>query len=145
MPAFLPARELLTKPLGQVAAVICSALQALETREQVESFMACSRAAVSRGSAFVLGDAWMKMVMCSNWTKGKFFQVDFSGAVLKGQPGAGAGKPSYLQPHAFTNGSSLVDAFSITGKDARGNIWISGCLRRQYWPAVEEALTKGAV
>lgn len=150
VPAFLPARELLAKPLGQVAVAIRSALQTLGTREQAEAFMACARAATARGSAFVLGDAWMQMVMCSNWTKGKFFQIDFSGAVQwKGQPGAqgaGAGRPSYLQPFGYTNGSSLANAFSITGKDARGNIWIHGTLPRgQSWPAVEEALAKGAV
>lgn len=152
VPTLLPARELLTRPLGHVAAALRGALQALGTRAQVEAYVAGSRAAATWGGAFVVGDAWMHTTVCSNWTKGKFFDVDFSGAVVKKRAGASdrkggsSGRPSYLQPHTFANGSPvLTDAYSVMGKDGRGNIWLMGRFHRRYWPAIEEALARGAV
>lgn len=149
VPTLLPARDLLARPLGHVAAALRAALQALGTRAQVEAFVAGSRAAAARGSAYVVGDAWMHMTVCSNWTKGKFFDVDFSGAVKKpGASGAGgSGRPSYLQPHTFEKdgGSIPTNAFPVLGKDGRGNIWLMGRFHRRHWPAIEEALAKGAV
>lgn len=140
--AFMTVKELLEKPLGQVAALIRSALQTLGTRGQVEALVALSRSAASKGGASVFGDAWMQMVVCTNWTKGNFFKVDFSGAVLKGQAD---GKPSYIQAHAFSDSLSVINAFSIVGKDGQGNIWIIGRLPGQYWPTIEEAIAKGVV
>lgn len=142
VPAFIPARDLLAKPLGHVAALIRAALQTLGTRDQVEACAALSRSAISRGGALLFGDAWMQMVVCSNWSKGKFFETDFSGAVLKDSTSlkGHTGQPSYIQAYSFAGGLSMINAFSILGKDAKGNIWLQGILRKQYWPAVEEAL-----
>lgn len=143
VPAFTSVKELLEKPLGQVAAMIRSALQTLGTRDQVEALVALSRAATSRGSSVLFGDAWMQMIACTNWTKGKFFQVDFSSAVLKG---IGGGKPTYIQAHAFSGSSlSMINAFSIVGKDAHGNIWLIGRLASDYWPIIEDAMAKGTI
>lgn len=148
VPTFLSAKDLLAKPFGQVANLIRSALQTLGTRDQMEAHAALARSAMSRGSILLLGDAWMQTVVCTNWSKGKFYQVDFSGAVLKDgarSNGQAAGRPSYIQAHAFAEGISFSNCFSIVGKDALGNTWLTGVLRRQYWPAVEEALANGVV
>ena len=82
--AFMPAKEVLNRPLGYVAAALRKALAELGTREQVEAHLALDRTSREKiGNAGLFGDPWMHMVVCTNWTKGNFYDVDFSAAVVK--------------------------------------------------------------
>lgn len=146
VPAFMSARDVLIKPLGYVANAIRKALTELGTREQIEARLALDRTSQEEtGNAALFGDPWMHMVVCTNWTKGKFYDVDFSAAVMKEGDHLGgqkAGRPLYIQPHAFAKGFSLISGFSIMGKDADGNYWLYGVLRKEYWPKIEQALSE---
>lgn len=146
VPAFMPAEDVLNRPLGYVAAALRKALAELGTREQVEARLALDRITREKtGNAGLFGDPWMHMVVCTNWTKGKFYDVDFSAAVVNEGchlGGQKVGKPSYIQLHAFAKGFSLISGFSITGKDAEGNYWLHSVLRREYWSELEQALSE---
>ena len=146
VPAFMPAKDVLTRPLGHVAATLRKALAELATREQVEARLALDRTCQEKtGNAGLFGDPWMHMVVCTNWTKGNFYDVDFSAAVVKeGRHlgGQNLGRPSYIQLHAFAKGFSLISGFSIIGKDAEGNYWLHSVLRREYWQKFRIALSE---
>ena len=134
VPAFMLAKDVLTRPLGYVAAVLRKALAELGTREQVEARLALDRNSQVAGGTGLFGDTWMHMVVCTIWTKGNFYNVDFSAAVVKDGRHLGGqkvGRPSYIQLHAFAKGFSLISGFSITGKDADGNYWLHSVLRRE--------------
>lgn len=146
VPAFMPAKDVLNRPLGYVAAALRKALVELGTREQVEARLALDRTSREKtGNAGLFGDPWMHMVVCTNWTKGKFYDVDFSAAVVKEGRHLGeqkVGRPSYIQLHGFAKGFSLISGFSITGKDADGNYWLHSVLRKEYWSKLEQALSE---
>ena len=138
VPAFMPARDILTKSLGSVASVLRKTLVALGTREQIEARQALERTIQDQtGNPGLFGDPWMHIVLCTNWTKGHFFDVDFSAAVTtegRHLGGQQAGKPSYIQIHSSTPRFSLGSGFYILGKDAAGNYWLQSTLAKEYWP-----------
>ncbi|KAL8791123.1 MAG: hypothetical protein Q9195_006067 [Heterodermia aff. obscurata] len=117
VPAFMSASDVLTRPLGHVAATIRKALVELSTREQIEARMALDRISQdTNGNPALFGDQWMHMVVCTNWTKGNFYELDLSAAVVrKGNHlgGQKLGRPLYIQLHAFAKGFSLISGFSI--------------------------------
>jgi hypothetical protein len=144
VPVFMPARDVLGKPLGLVAAAVREAYVDLGTRPQVEALAALHRAAQSRGGVALFGDPWMHMVVCTNWTKAELFDTDFSRAVVAGgrrRVGRNeSGKPSFILAHAFAQGFSMINGFMITGRDGDGNFWLYGILRSEVWPVIEQAL-----
>jgi hypothetical protein len=144
--AFLPVRDIFAKPLSYVALAVRRSIAELGTREQIEAAAALNREAIAKtGYSPMFGDASMHMINFSNWTKAKFFDTDFSAAVVKeGKPGTKRlnklGTPSYVQPCGYANGFDLRNAFPIAGKDAAGNWWLSGFLRKGAWAAVDAEL-----
>ncbi|KAG4222288.1 hypothetical protein PC116_g29237 [Phytophthora cactorum] len=115
------------------------------TRAQVEARAAIDLAAGKRGKTALFGDPAMVPMMISNWSKAKFFDTDFSAAVVR--PGADpekrankTGRPSYIQPNGLMNGMPTRNSFPIVGKDAAGNYWLSGTLRKGLWTQVQEEM-----
>jgi hypothetical protein len=142
MYAFLPARELFTKPLSYTAHAVRRSMMEGGTREQVEALAAIKRA---NGGWPIFGDATMEMISFSNWTKGKFFETDFSAAIVKeGLPRAKRankpGIPSYIQFHAWSTAFQLRNIIPIIGKDAAGNYWLEGPLRAGVWDLIDKKL-----
>ncbi|KAK7980180.1 Ribosomal lysine N-methyltransferase 4 [Apiospora arundinis] len=164
---FLASRELLRKPLGHVAAMLRQSLQELGTWPQVEAFLRIQRAPHDKliVTPALFGDAGMHLVVCTNWIKAGFFDVDFSAAIVSDEDGvtklgggrqkpespgpatARLGKPTNVQMHTITDyvPPFLVSPFQILGKDAYGNYWIRGTLREEYWPKVEQSLLEEAL
>lgn len=146
--AFLPMSDLFNKPLGYIASAVRRSITEQGTRAQIEARAAIDLAASKKGKISVFGDPTMIPIMISNWTKGKFFETDFSAAVVA-RPGDGTeekrdskeiGRPSYIQPNGLTNGVPIRNSFPIVGKDAKGNYWLSGTLRVGLWDRVQELL-----
>lgn len=138
----LPAGDLRGRPLGRAAAAVRTSLDELRTRGQLEAFAKVNRDVLHRtGFPPLYGDAWMQLVIVSNWSKARFFEVDFSPAVV-GSAGASRrpGRPSYSQSCCHSDGFSTRNAFQIAGKDGDGNYWLTATLRRGVWARIEEAL-----
>ncbi|KAL2879781.1 hypothetical protein SGCOL_004824 [Colletotrichum sp. CLE4] len=218
IPALFPTQDLVKKgPLGfgRVARALREAIGQLSTRPQVEALLALQRRAngdevnekVNKkksgngkaGLPALFGDAGMHMVVCTNWTKAEFFNVDFSAAAVEeigcdglfenerlrlsetssrdtgASSGAGgksamgcdglwedehasrssaalrtdapavsrvAAKPTGVHMHLITAGTPafLMSIFTILGRDANGDYWIQGMLRKKYWAKIETAL-----
>ncbi|KAI1762107.1 hypothetical protein GGR53DRAFT_532879 [Hypoxylon sp. FL1150] len=142
--AFISMRDLFARPLGFAAAAVRRSIAEQGTRSQVEA-----RAAIDlrRGGSAVYGDRDMAPIMISNWSKARFFETDFSAAVVRGTADpvrrAGrnkVGRPSYIQPNGRVSGIPTRNSFPIVGKDAAGNYWFQGTLARGLWDQVQEAM-----
>ncbi|KAI9147834.1 lysR family regulatory protein [Paramyrothecium foliicola] len=136
--ALLPARDVHNKPLGYVASEIRRSLAEQGSREQIDARWALER---SSKFPFLLGDVGMHILTFSNVVRADFFATDFSAAVVGRDAGdAGPthkiGRPSYVQPAAFSSGIPRRNAFSIIGKDAEGNYWMTGYFRKGLWDQV---------
>ncbi|KAI2614885.1 hypothetical protein GGR54DRAFT_632530 [Hypoxylon sp. NC1633] len=143
--AFLSMTDLFSKPIGYVASTVRRSIAEQGTRAQVEARVALDRRSGRRGKSATYGDTRMVPVMVSNWTKGKFFETDFSAAVVR--PGLDParrankiGRPSYIQPNGLVAGMPTRNSFPIVGKDAAGDYWLSGTLQRRLWRHVQETM-----
>ncbi|KAJ9641331.1 hypothetical protein H2199_005301 [Coniosporium tulheliwenetii] len=83
--AFLTVRDFFTKPLSYAAYVVRRSMMEGGTRERVEALAGMKRQCLAQtGHSWpIFGDASMKMMSYSNWTKGKYFETDFSAAIVK--------------------------------------------------------------
>ncbi|TVY93515.1 Transcriptional regulator, partial [Lachnellula willkommii] len=81
--ALLPAHALLARPLSHTASQVRRSITQQGTRAQIEALAAIERETyASSGRAPVFGDSSMKLVVVSNWTKTRLFELDFSAAVV---------------------------------------------------------------
>ncbi|KAK6825631.1 AflN/verA/monooxygenase [Apiospora arundinis] len=130
VPTFLASRELLRKPLGDVAAMLRQSLQELGTWPQAGFFDVDFSAAIvpDEDDMTKLGGGRQK--------------PESPGPAI-----ARLGKPTNVQMHTITDyvPPFLVSPFQILGKDAYGNYWIRGTLREEYWPEVEQSLLEEAL
>ncbi|KAI0539496.1 hypothetical protein GGR58DRAFT_234925 [Xylaria digitata] len=149
--ALVPAKDILTKPLSFVATEIRRSIAEQGERGQVESRRAIDRASFAKtGQPGLFGDRGMRMIIISNWTKGRFFENDFSAAVVKpgiaedsSERSSKVGRPSYIQTAGYSDSAfPLRNAFPVIGKDHAGNYWLSGTLRKGIWSRIEEILNR---
>lgn len=143
--AHMTAGDVASLPLGHTAAAVRRSITEQATRGQLEAVTHLAVESIkATGSPPLFGDATMQLMVVSNWSKGKFFDMDFSPAIVPGSKtaneGAPAGKPVYIQACAFNKGYSIRNAFQVSGKDSRGNYWLSATLRAEVWDSVERAL-----
>lgn len=146
VPVFVPASDVLTGSLGDVASALRQALITLGTKEQVEAFVSL-RHTMSE-DRFVLGDAGMTVVVGTNGTKAKIYDTDFSKVLVKEGPHMGgqqAGRPSLVYSHNFEpRQNSLVKTLYITGKDANGDYWLYTRLKKGVWDQINQAICNEA-
>ncbi|TVY41307.1 Transcriptional regulator [Lachnellula subtilissima] len=146
--ALLPAHEILTRPLSYTASQVRRSITQQGTRAQIEALAAIERATyTSSGRSPVFGDSSMKLIVISNWTKTKLFELDFSAAVVKAgveldRRSHGVGRPRYVHSCPYSNGVPIRNAFPVFGRDAEGNYWMSGTLRVETWRKIEEGFKK---
>ncbi|RDW57096.1 hypothetical protein BP6252_13842 [Coleophoma cylindrospora] len=144
--AVVPAPEVFQKPLSFTAQKIRQGIQEQATRGQVEAFTALQRENTTKsgGGPAIFGGMNSQLIVFTNWTKGNFYEVDFSSAVV--EPGVPVekranqiGRPSYVQAIARYNVKIPARyAFTIVGKDAAGNYWLYGRLRTSTWQRIEQ-------
>ena len=147
---FLKVKDFFTKPLSYAAWAIRKSMMLGATREQVETLQGIKKNYKrDTGESWpIFGDASMEMMSYSNWTKGKYFETDFSGAILKeGRPRSARperpGLASMVQFNAWTTGFDLRNLMPIMGKDAGGNYWLQGPLRDCVWRKMDRDLKAG--
>ncbi|ORY59544.1 uncharacterized protein BCR38DRAFT_412555 [Pseudomassariella vexata] len=147
LPVLLSVKDIAGKPLSFVASAIRRSIRELGTREQVEAMAATVRDTFPKTGHYpIFGDASMHLINCSNWTKGRIFETDFSSAIV---PAIGSkfphsekqGTPSYTQVCGCFS-LELLNGVTIMGKDLDGNFWLSGTLRKGLWAGIEQSLSK---
>jgi hypothetical protein len=143
---FVSAVDLCTQPLSYIASKIRQSMVEQRTVEQTAAFVSLARSAISKtGRGPIFGHATMTMVVYSNWTAAKFFDLDWSSAVVKeGLPSETRsnppGRPSFVNCDGHITGITTRGTFPILGRDAGGNYWIRGNLRSGIWPKIEKFL-----
>ncbi|PYH45466.1 uncharacterized protein BP01DRAFT_318650 [Aspergillus saccharolyticus JOP 1030-1] len=141
---FLRVGEILTMPISRLAAQIRQSLVRQRTQPQVEALAALIRSTTEANGvdATLFGETNSLLMACSNWHKGRLFEIDFSKAVTsvgeqeytRTNP---VGRPSYLVANASVNGPMPTNLGPVMGKDAGENWWMTWKLPRWAWPMVE--------
>lgn len=146
--ALLPAKDIFSRPLWSVASAVRLSIDELGTRQQLEALEAMQKVSVSTtGYLRLFGSPSMHMIQYSNWTKAKFFETDFSAAIIpdaKESPLSDMHKtrgiPSSIQSGGYVNGLSPRNLLTIVGKDAEGNYWMFATLRKGMWDRIVKNL-----
>lgn len=127
--------------IGTIAALLRQTIIVQTTPSQIEAQARVYRTVKeTTGYQPLFGDSTNFMIVMSNWTKGRLFDVDFSAAVIpSGGQSATEGKkrvnkigrPSYAYSWVFNLRQlpNVGAGFNIVGQDAAGNYWICGGLR----------------
>ncbi|KAL4914773.1 hypothetical protein BDW62DRAFT_219853 [Aspergillus aurantiobrunneus] len=144
---FLSVRDLFAKPLSYAAYAVRRSMMEGGTREQLEALQAVKKHTLAKeGHTWpIFGNASMEMISYSNWTKSKYFETDFSAAIVReGFPReARAEKPGFasmVQFNAWSTKFNLRNIIPIMGKDAAGNYWLQGAMRDVVWKRIEKQL-----
>lgn len=140
--SFFSLSELLSQPLGLIAARIRSDLVTQSTRPQVEAAVHLTKATLARtGNPPLYGDADMIICPFSNWTKCSLFETDFSAAIImEGKCDRAIGRPTCILGDATLRGFSARNSANVTGMDALGNWWIGSTLRTETWMNIRRAM-----
>ncbi|CAG8958394.1 hypothetical protein HYFRA_00011071 [Hymenoscyphus fraxineus] len=105
-------RDVSRMPISETALAIRRGIEHLGTRDQLEAHQALLRESIDKTKVpVVFGDATMNLIPFTNWSKAKYFETNFSGAVRKvGKPleerSNGKGIPSYAQNCTLNRGLS---------------------------------------
>lgn len=111
--------------LNYVASTNRKALVEHRTKQQVEAMTAIQRGNFMR-AAPVVGDFKMLFMAATNQHKARYFETDWSEAViapgvpLSGRPHA-LGRPSYINDIEYCRGYPTRNIVRIIGKDAAGH------------------------
>lgn len=140
----LPVHQVLQEPIGVVAKETRRALVEHRTREQVQALAAIQRASF-RMTVPLFGRSDLLFLACGNLHKARYFEVDFSTAVVA--PGAplsgrayGLGRPSYINIIEHSVGYPTRNVLRVVGKDAAGDWWLTSRVRAEAWPAIDQQL-----
>jgi hypothetical protein len=141
----LRVHQILTKPVSFVASQIRQSLLQQRTKSQVEAWFAHQKSSlVNIANPPMFGEPTSFLICCSNWHRARFFELDFSSAVVS--PGAlplqdrPVGRPSYVIPTFHSVNFPGRNVGPIIGKDAAGNWWLAWTIRTSAWPVIEEEL-----
>jgi len=135
-------REIVSKPLGNLALVVRTALESQMTDGQARAIVREQRARAASGSHLMVGTPSSLLMPFSNWSKAKFFDVvDFAPAVVKSPKPVqerlnAAGRPVYHHAAGLTPNPMLRNVLNILGKDPQGNYWINALLPPRAWAKV---------
>jgi hypothetical protein len=141
-------------PLGHVAAQLRKDLTGQATREALEATQRAIRSAQQANTPPPPNASMAPAtIIISNWAKGKFFESDFSAAIV---PGTGSytgdrgsrGKPTYIHVAATDKRTKFSKEVSggigsCVGKDARGGYWLNSMLAKEFEGRFDKAILEG--
>ena len=98
-----------------------------------------------KGSPLPPGSWNQSILSWSNWSRAKFYDMDFSSAVVKTggathERSTKVGRPSLVLTFGHADGLSVRNGGPLIGQDGRGDWWINWYLRDEAWAEVEKAL-----
>ncbi|CAM6002877.1 unnamed protein product [Sphagnum balticum] len=134
---------LVKKPLGELAYAVRQSIQQQATDEQIRAQMRIFRTLGHAKPEPLYGDPNSQLVAFSNWTKFDMFNaVDFSSLVSTTSSPRVAdsplGRPVYMHCVSLGENRFQRDCFVITGKDLKGNYWITAFLYPSDWQDLED-------
>ncbi|KAK5173970.1 uncharacterized protein LTR77_001049 [Saxophila tyrrhenica] len=139
---YVSAGELASESLGTTALRIRKALQEQRTGDQFEAYLSAHKQATAAGRPPLFGPWNMEMVNISSWLKARFFEYDFSPAVVRSaadgdrEQASLGGRPSYISATGHENVPiPSRNVGCLVGKDVDGNLWMNWTIRKSAWPA----------
>ncbi|CAO2656432.1 Nn.00g052350.m01.CDS01 [Neocucurbitaria sp. VM-36] len=142
--SFFTQRDLLSIPLGHLAAQLRKDLVQQGTRAQVEAGQRLIRE--NKNQPVLYGTSDMAMCVFTNWCKAKLFETDFSAAIVReasveqGKKHV-RGRPVYIQAHStVAPGFTVRGAGSCVGQDNEGNYWVGMLMRKEFGPDFTKAV-----
>jgi hypothetical protein len=143
----LPSHQIMQQPLSFIASRTRSALTQQRTKPQVEALLAAQKSNLLKtGRPPLYGDSSCLPICCTNCRRCRFFELDFSSAVVSSSSPLGdrqklSGRPTSVIPNIhLKKGFRLPNLGGIIGKDASGMWWLMWTLRSEAWPAIEQEL-----
>ena len=128
-------RKIISQSLGVTALAIRNSINEQGTLEQMDALEK-----ISKNGRPLFGHWNSFLVVFTNWTKGDFFNKDFSGAIVgNGECETSRGRPSYMHNVHHVQEVPFRNVFTILGRDGEGNYWLSGRLRKGIWGKVERS------
>ncbi|KAL3447668.1 hypothetical protein BJX65DRAFT_318068 [Aspergillus insuetus] len=143
---FLRCHDILQQPLSVIASRARSALSQQRTEPQIEALLATQKVNLLKTKRPPLyGDSSCLMICCTNCHRCRFFDLDFSSAVVSSSSALSdrqklSGRPTSVIPTYHLKGFRLPNVGGIIGKDASGTWWLMWTLRKGAWPAIEHEL-----
>jgi hypothetical protein len=145
---FTTSGKLASMSVGELALRLRQDLQKQRTPEQARHLVAWQHESKKQYGRLPLVGSWNQLTVgFSNWHRARFFDMDFSGAVLRsGTPFESRsnklGQPSLILTNGHADGFSVRNIGPLIGRDAAGNWWMQSILRNEAWPHVEKQLEK---
>ena len=133
---------------NNLAHLACKNRQALvehRTKEQVQAMTAIQRESIMQIPPLV-GDSNLLFMTHTNQHKARYFETDFSAAVvapgmsLSERPHA-LGRPSYINDIEHCRLYPTRNVCRVIGKDAAGDWWLLFKTRSEAWPSIHKQLT----
>ncbi|KAH8886350.1 hypothetical protein GQ53DRAFT_750620 [Thozetella sp. PMI_491] len=145
-----PAREAQTLPLGKMALRFRTTLQEQTTEPQINALIREQRISFREaGRPIVFAEPNSMILPFSNWSKAKFFDIDFSPAVIRKGKEAAKRASRIGWPVLFYScdasskpNPTYRNVFNILGKDPEGNYWITGMLTPATWAVIQDEFKK---
>lgn len=140
--------EIKSMSVSELASRIREDLKRQRAPDQVKSLVAWQLENYEKGAGVPMQGHWNQLMFSwSNWSRAKFYDVDFSSAVMNtGLPSSErstkVGRPSLVMVAGHTNGISLRNGGPLIGQDANGDWWAEWVMRAEAWREVEKALSK---
>jgi hypothetical protein len=132
------AQEMVTLPLGYVAARLRADLVTQGSRAQMEAGQRLGKAA---GGLAMYGDGGTALCTMTNWYKARLYETDFSAAVVGGAKAERSGKPAYIHLYlGCAKGFTVRSSGTVIGRDGRGNWWMGSIMRKEFLEGFERAV-----
>ncbi|KAH7138321.1 hypothetical protein B0J11DRAFT_423588 [Dendryphion nanum] len=146
--SFFTLSEVRSLPLGKLAARIRSDLAIQSTRSQVEASHRIVRKAIEKTGnppLYSAGHGDIAISAFTNWTQARFYETDFSAAVVSVSDSKAVrverkGKPSYIHAFSWSSGLPFRNFGGCVGKDAAGNWWVASEMRPDAWVNLEKTI-----
>lgn len=145
--AVLSSGLMLERPISYLASKLRHSLLNQRSKQQVQAYMAVQEEGMNKARGEIA--SWIglsdMLIHCSNWHQARFFNVDFSSAVVSSgcaneTKSHSLGKPSLIIPRTFYRWPMLLNLGSVIGKDADGNWWLVWHLKKGVWREIERQL-----
>ncbi|KAF9698313.1 hypothetical protein EKO04_003352 [Ascochyta lentis] len=132
--------------MSELASRVREDLKTQKEPRQVKSLVAWTLDRYKSGARLAMVGSWNQIMFSwSNWNRARFYEVDFSSAVVRsGLNGedrmSKLGRPSFIMNRGHGDGISIRNGGPLIGEDANGDWWVSWPMRAEAWSEVEKAL-----
>ncbi|KAJ4342351.1 hypothetical protein N0V95_006946 [Ascochyta clinopodiicola] len=132
--------------VAELASCVREDLKKQREVQQVKSVVAWNLGRFEKGARFSMVGSWNQIMFSwSNWNRAKFYDVDFSSAIVRSGVNdedriSKLGRPSFIMNRGHGDGISIRNGGPLIGKDANGDWWINWSLRAEAWSEIEKAL-----